>query len=247
MAPHATGTPPHGSGPSSPPGGSAPGGGASGAGGPESGGGAGFVVVREVEPGMREDMRYAGVRNFTGGVVDGYVEPVCLLARPAAEALRRAQRRLLPRGYALRVYDCYRPQRAVDRFVRWAREADGPGDLGAKAAHYPRVDRDRLIPEGYIAEKSGHSRGSTLDVTLEHLSGRAVDMGTPFDFFDPLSHTDAPEVTGTARANRRLLREVMAEQGFVNLPEEWWHFTHRPEAFPSTHFDFPVSVASVRP
>ncbi|MFD3541989.1 M15 family metallopeptidase [Streptomyces sp. NPDC058662] len=218
--------------------------GAGGVGGPPRGW---FVAVREVDPSVREDMRYAGARNFTGAVVDGYAEPVCLLTRPAAEALRRAQRRLLPRGYTLRVYDCYRPQRAVDRFVRWAREPDGPADLAAKAAHYPRVDRARLIPEGYIAEKSGHSRGSTLDVTLEHLSGRAVDMGTPFDFFDPRSHTDDPGAADTVRANRRLLRGVLAEQGFVNLPEEWWHFTHRPEAFPSTFFDFPVSVASLRP
>ncbi|MDX3540621.1 M15 family metallopeptidase [Streptomyces sp. MB09-01] len=207
----------------------------------------GFVALREVDPSVRQDMRYAGARNFTGGVVDGYEEPVCLLARPAAEALRRAQRGLLRRGYALRVYDCYRPQRAVDRFVRWAREADGPHDRAAKTEFYPNVERNRLIPEGYIAEKSGHSRGSTLDVTLEELSGRPVDMATAFDFFDPLSHTDDPRVTGAARAHRQLLKGVLAEQGFVNLPEEWWHFTYKPEAYPDTYFDFPVAVASVRP
>ncbi|MFG2992046.1 M15 family metallopeptidase [Streptomyces sp. NPDC048257] len=207
----------------------------------------GFVVLREVDPSIGQDMRYAGVRNFTGGVVDGYDEPECLLARPAAEALRRAQRRLLRRGYSLRVYDCYRPQRAVDRFVRWAGAADGPGDREAKAEFHPHVERSRLIPEGYIAERSGHSRGSTLDVTLVELPGREVDMGTPFDFFDPLSHTDDPRVTGAARANRQLLKRVLGEQGFVNLPEEWWHFTYRPEAYPDTYFDFPVAVAAVRP
>lgn len=217
---------------------------AGGAGGP---GPSGFVVLREVDPSVREDMRYAGARNFTGSVVDGYEEPVCLLARPAAEALRRAQRRLLRRGYSLRVYDCYRPQRAVDRFVRWARAADGPGDRERKAEFYPYVDRGRLIPDGYIAERSGHSRGSTVDVTLEELSGRAVDMGTAFDFFDPLSHTDDPRITGAARANRQLLKGALAREGFVNLPEEWWHFTLRPEAHPGTYFDFPVAVASVRP
>ncbi|WP_405829207.1 M15 family metallopeptidase [Streptomyces sp. NBC_00105] len=211
------------------------------------GSGPGFVALREVDPSVRQDMRYAGARNFTGGVVDGYEEPVCLLARPAAEALRRAQRGLLRRGYSLRVYDCYRPQRAVDRFVRWAREADGPDDRAAKAEFYPNVERSRLIPEGYIAEKSGHSRGSTLDVTLEELSGRPVDMATAFDFFDPLSHTDDPRVTGAARAHRQLLKGALAEQGFVNLPEEWWHFTYKPEAYPDTYFDFPVAVASVRP
>ncbi len=154
---------------------------------------------------------------------------------------------LLRRGYSLRVYDCYRPQRAVDRFVRWAGEEDGPQDMARKAEFYPRVERGRLIPDGYIAEKSGHSRGSTVDVTLVELSGREVDMGTAFDFFDPLSHTDDPRVTGAARANRQLLKRVLGGQGFVNLPEEWWHFTYKPEAYPDTYFDFPVAVAEVRP
>ncbi|OLZ59419.1 hypothetical protein AVW11_26445 [Streptomyces amritsarensis] len=207
----------------------------------------GFTALREVDPSIRQDMRYAGERNFTGAVVDGYEEPECLLARPAAEALRRAQRVLLRRGYSLLVYDCYRPQRAVDRFVQWARAEDGPQDVARKAEFYPRVERGRLIPEGYIAEKSGHSRGSTVDVTLVGLPGRDLDMGTAFDFFDPLSHTDDPRVTGAARANRQLLKRVLGEQGFVNLPEEWWHFTYRPEAYPDTYFDFPVAVAVVRP
>ncbi|MFE1827904.1 M15 family metallopeptidase [Streptomyces yangpuensis] len=207
----------------------------------------GFTALREVDPSIRQDMRYAGGRNFTGAVVDGYQEPECLLARPAAQALRRAQRVLLRRGYSLRVYDCYRPQRAVDRFVRWAREEDGPQDLARKAEFYPRVERGRLIADGYIAERSGHSRGSTVDVTLEDLSGREVAMGTAFDFFDPLSHTDDPRVTGAARANRQVLKRVLGEQGFVNLPEEWWHFTYEPEAYPDTYFDFPVAVAEVRP
>ncbi|MER5733803.1 M15 family metallopeptidase [Streptomyces sp. NPDC002138] len=204
-----------------------------------------FVALRAVDPTIRQEMRYAGPDNFTGAAVDGYEEPVCLLARPAAEALARAQRALLARGYALTVYDCYRPQRAVDRFVRWAGD---PADQGTKAVYYPRVEKDRLIPEGYIAARSGHSRGSTVDVGLVRLPlGRPVDFGTPFDFFDPLSHTDDPRVTGAARENRDLLRRVLADRGFVNLPEEWWHFTYRPEAFPDTYFDFPVSVGSVAP
>ncbi|WP_079026095.1 M15 family metallopeptidase [Streptomyces yangpuensis] len=207
----------------------------------------GFTALREVDPSIRQDMRYAGERNFTGAVVDGYEEPECLLARPAAEALRRAQRVLLRRDYSLRVYDCYRPQRAVDRFVRWARGEDGGEDLARKAEFYPRVERGRLIADGYVAERSGHSRGSTVDVTLEELPGREVDMGTPFDFFDPLSHTDDPRVTGAARANRQVLKRVLGAQGFVNLPEEWWHFTYKPEAYPDTYFDFPVAVAEVRP
>ncbi|GHB78682.1 D-alanyl-D-alanine dipeptidase [Streptomyces cirratus] len=205
--------------------------------------GPGFVALSDVDATIVQDVRYASARNFTGRPVAGYEEPVCLLARPAAEALRRAQRQLSRRGYGLLVYDCYRPQRAVDAFVRWAGDA---GDQSAKAEYYPRVDKARLIPEGYIAPMSGHSRGSTVDVTLVALpGGRALDMGTRFDFFDPLSHTDDPRVGVRAHANRELLGRALAAQGFVNLPEEWWHFTYRPEAFPDTYFDFPVSIASV--
>ncbi|MFD9307578.1 M15 family metallopeptidase [Streptomyces sp. NPDC060048] len=204
----------------------------------------GFTALARVDPTIRQDMRYATDHNFTGAVVDGYEEPVCLLSRPAAEALRRAQREVLRSGYSLMVYDCYRPQRAVDRFVRWA--GDG-ADQGTKAEFYPAVEKDRLIAEGYIAERSGHSRGSTVDVTLTDLRGEPVDMGTPFDFFDPLAHTDDPRVTGPARDHREVLRGALGAQGFVNLPEEWWHFTYRPEAFPDTYFDFPVSVAAVGP
>ncbi|WTS98355.1 M15 family metallopeptidase [Streptomyces sp. NBC_00096] len=202
----------------------------------------GFAALAEVDPGIGQEMRYATAHNFTGAVVDGYEEPVCLLARPAARALHRAQREALRRGYSLLVYDCYRPQRAVDRFVRWARDG---ADQRTKAEFYPQVAKDRLIPEGYIAEKSGHSRGSTVDVTLTDLDREPLDMGTPFDHFDPLAHTASPRVTGAAREHRELLGRLLGGQGFVNLPEEWWHFTYRPEAFPDTYFDFPVSVASV--
>ncbi|MEU5808231.1 M15 family metallopeptidase [Streptomyces sp. NPDC047718] len=207
-------------------------------------GATGFAVLADVDPTIGQDVRYATPHNFTGRAVDGYEEPACLLARPAAEALRRAQRALLVRGYSLLVYDCYRPQRAVDRFVQWAAD---PEDHGTKAEFYPRVDKARLIPDGYIAERSGHSRGSTVDVTLVRLPlRRAVDMGTPFDLFDPLSHTDDPRVPAAARANRQLLKRVLGAEGFVNLPAEWWHFTFESEAFPDTYFDFPVAVRSVR-
>ncbi|MFJ3924497.1 M15 family metallopeptidase [Streptomyces sp. NPDC090022] len=220
--------------------------------GPVPGGGGGaaekapvtFVALREVDPTVRQDMRYATARNVTGRVVDGYDEPVCLLTRPAAEALRRAQHGLLRQGYALTVYDCYRPQRAVDRFVRWARDEH---DQTTKPSYYPHVDKSSLIPDGYIAEKSGHSRGSTVDVGLVRLPDRPVDMGTSFDFFDPLSHTDHPATAPQPRRHRDLLRRSLGEQGFVNLPEEWWHFTYRPEVHPGTYFDFPVRSAAVRP
>ncbi|WP_308120577.1 M15 family metallopeptidase [Streptomyces bambusae] len=202
--------------------------------------------MRFVDASVGQDMRYAGGRNFTGAVVDGYDEAECLLARPAALALRRAQQGLLRRGYGLLVYDCYRPQRAVDRFVRWARDL---ADQRTKESYYPHVDKSLLIPHGYIAERSGHNRGSTVDVTLVRPAAgrRPVDMGTPFDFFDPLSHTDDPRVGPGAARHRRLLRESLAAEGFVNLPEEWWHFTYRPEPIPapSPPFDFPVRLASV--
>ncbi|MBW1602129.1 M15 family metallopeptidase [Streptomyces sp. JJ66] len=227
-----------------------------------------FVALAEVAPGVLEDIRYAGAHNFVGEPVDGYQEGVCLLTRDAARALARVQRAATARGYTLKVYDCYRPQRAVDRFVAWARDAH---DTRMKAEFYPRVAKDRLFAEGYIAERSGHSRGSTVDVTLvrlpvvparPYLPGEplvpcyaprglrfpdaSVDMGTGYDCFDRLAHTLSPHVTPRQRASRLLLRELMADGGFVNLPEEWWHFTYRDEPYPGRVFDFPVARASLR-
>ncbi|MFF4445430.1 M15 family metallopeptidase [Streptomyces sp. NPDC001502] len=226
-----------------------------------------FVALSSVDPTILQDMRYVRAHNFVGEPVDGYRQPLCILTRPAAEALHRAQVRLLRQGYSLKVYDCYRPQRAVDHFVRWAEDL---GDERRKAEFYPRVDKSRLFEDGYIAKKSGHSRGSTMDVTLvrlpalpaprprpgqesvpcyapraERYPDNSVDMGTGFDCFDTLSHTDDPRVQGAQRANRDLLRSALTAEGFVNLPEEWWHFTHKPELFPDTYFDFPVAHRSV--
>lgn len=231
-----------------------------------------FVALGSVDPTILQEMRYVRPHNFVGEPVDGYRRPVCILTRPAAEAMHRAQVRLLRQGYSLKVYDCYRPQRAVDHFVRWAKDL---GDERRKAEFYPRVEKSRLFEDGYIAEKSGHSRGSTMDVTLvrlpalpaprprpgqesvpcyapraERYPDNSVDMGTGFDCFDTLSHTDDPRVQGVQRANRDLLKSALTAEGFVNLPEEWWHFTHKPELFPDTYFDFPVahrSVAGRRP
>ncbi|MFD7894957.1 M15 family metallopeptidase [Streptomyces sp. NPDC059743] len=226
-----------------------------------------FVALRSVAPTIIQEMRYLTPHNFLGEPVDGYRQPVCIVTRSTAEALRRAQFRLLRQGYSLKVYDCYRPQRAVDHFVRWAKDLQ---DERMKAEFYPRVDKSRLFEDGYIAEKSGHSRGSTVDLTLvklpalptrpylpgetlapcygpkaERFPDNSVDMGTGFDCFDTLSHTDDPRVEGEQRANRQLLKAALAEAGFTNLPEEWWHFTHKPETFPDTYFDFPVAWRSV--
>ncbi|MFE6412341.1 M15 family metallopeptidase [Streptomyces sp. NPDC057837] len=226
-----------------------------------------FVALRSVDPTILQEMRYFTPHNFVGERIDGYVQPACLLTRPAADALHRAQRKLLRRGYTLKVYDCYRPQRAVDHFVRWAQDLD---DQAMKGEFYPNVDKTRLFSDGYIAEKSGHSRGSTLDVTLvrlpaeptrpyrpgeplvpcvapqeERFPDNSADMGTGFDCFDTLSHTLDPRVQGIQRANRLLLKSTLEGQGFVNLPEEWWHYTFKPEPYPDTYFDFPVSRRSL--
>lgn len=195
-----------------------------------------WVDVPGLVPGIETEIRYAGRSNFVGEVIDGYHAPRCLLTEPAAEALACAQRRLELRGLGLRVYDCYRPQRAVDHFVRWVADLS---DQRTKQTHYPHVDKAELFDAGYIARRSGHSRGSTVDLTLV-ARGVPLDMGTSFDFFDPASHTDSPSVADTARRNRSLLRAAMEECGFENLPEEWWHYTLRDEPFPDRYFDVPV-------
>lgn len=198
----------------------------------------GFVDVTLVEPTIRVELRYAGADNFVGRPVDGYRQPRVVLTRPAAQALARAQEALAPFGLGLLVYDGYRPQRAVDHFVRWGRDL---ADQRTKAEYYPRVDKARLFAEGYIAERSGHSRGSTVDLTLVELaSGRPLDMGSPWDFFDPLSWPQAEGVPAAARAHRLLLRNLLVAQGFRPYDQEWWHFTLENEPFPTDYFDFPI-------
>ncbi|MFF9392347.1 M15 family metallopeptidase [Streptomyces griseoluteus] len=226
-----------------------------------------FVALSTVDPTIIQEMRYFTPHNFVGERIDGYLRPICVLTRPAAEALHQAQRQLLRHGYSLKVYDCYRPQRAVDHFVRWAEDL---GDEAMKAEFYPNVDKTRLFADGYIAEKSGHSRGSTMDLTIVRLPalptrpytpGRplvpcfapkqqrfpdnSLDMGTGFDCFDPLAHTLDPRIQGRQRANRLLLKHTLEKLGFVNLAEEWWHYTYQPEPYPNTYFDFPVAWKSL--
>ncbi len=195
-----------------------------------------FVDTAAVVPGLVVDMRYVGTRNFVGARVDGYEAPVCVLTRQAATALAAVQRDLKPRGLGLKVFDCYRPVRAVRHFVRWARDPDN----STKAEYYPHVAKTHLFREGYIAERSGHSRGSTVDLTLVSLTDhRELDMGTPFDFLSPQSGQDA-KVSADVRANRKLLADAMRSRGFIPYDKEWWHFTLRNEPFPDSYFDFPV-------
>ncbi|MGD9620067.1 MAG: M15 family metallopeptidase [Mycolicibacterium sp.] len=226
-----------------------------------------FVALQDVDPTILQEIRYFTPHNFTGDPVDGYAAPMCILTRAAAEALARAQQDFLESGYTLKVYDCYRPQRAVDDFVGWAANLD---DQTMKPEFYPRVDKSALFADGYIAERSGHSRGSTFDVTIVPLPvgqtppyfpgqplvdcaapepvrfpDNSVDMGTGFDCFDTLANTFDDRVAGDQAKNRLLLLEGLQRQGFVNYDKEWWHFTLRVEPYPYTYFNFPVDPRSV--
>jgi D-alanyl-D-alanine dipeptidase len=182
-------------------------------------------------------MRYAGSHNFVGRPIEGYQAPRCLLTQSAAAALAEVARDLAPRGLRIKVFDCYRPTRAVTNFVRWARDI---GDAAGKAEFYPDVDKRTLFRDGYIASRSRHSRGSTADLTLAQADGRELDMGTPFDFFSPKSWAADRNISVEARANRVLLATAMRRRGFRPYEKEWWHFTLSHEPFPETFFDFPV-------
>lgn len=198
------------------------------------------MSLDRVDPTIRQDIRYHGPHNFVGRPIAGYREPLCVLTRQAADALRRAQALARAGGHGLRVYDCYRPRRAVDDIVAWGRDL---GDQRTKAVYYPRVDKAALFDEGYLGVPSAHSRGSTVDVTLDG----PLDMGTRFDYFDPLSHTTNRRITGAARGNRLLLRRYLTSAGFVNYDQEWWHYRLADEAYPRVSFDFPVARDALSP
>jgi len=228
---------------------------------------AGFVSLKAEVPSIKVEMRYLTYHNFIGRPIRGYRDPLCIVTRETAEALFEAQTRVRRQGYTLKVYDCYRPQRAVDDFVAWGKRLD---DQRMKAEFYPRVDKRNVFKDGYIATKSGHSRGSTVDLTLvrrpaarqeryhrgdklrdcalprsKRFRDNSIDMGTGYDCFDPLSHPFNGRVTGKQRANRLKLRRAMVAQGFKGLETEWWHFTLRGERYEDRYFDFPVSRASL--
>ena len=196
-----------------------------------------LVDAGAIVPGLVANIRYAGSHNFVGRPINGYRAPRCLLTQPAANALAEVARDLAARGLVIKVFDCYRPARAVADFVRWARD---PRDQAAKAEFYPDVDKRTLFRDGYIASHSGHSRGSTADLTLARADGTELNMGTPFDFFSPRSWTAASSVTAEQHANRMRLAAAMRRRGFRGYPKEWWHFTLRNEPFPGTYFDVPV-------
>jgi D-alanyl-D-alanine dipeptidase len=197
-----------------------------------------FVDAASVAPGLLVEARYATAHNFVGVPIDGYERPICYLTRPAAAALALVVKDLAPHGLTLKAYDCYRPERAVAHFVRWARDL---GDVKMKSEFYPQVDKRTLFRDGYIAAHSGHSRGSTIDLTLARRDGgEPLDMGTPFDFFSPRSWPSDRHVDAAAQANRAMLAHAMQRRGFRPYDKEWWHFTLRNEPYPETYFDFPV-------
>ncbi len=203
-----------------------------------------FVLLSEAIPDAILEIRYYSTYNFVGERIDGYEEPLALLTKEAASALRKVSDELVSKGYRLKIYDAYRPQRAVTHFMNWALDA---GDTKMKEYFYPELEKNVLFPQGYIAEHSGHSRGSTVDLTLFDMkTEKEVDMGGNFDYFGELSHPDYKNITDEQYANRMLLRETMIKHGFKPLPEEWWHFTLESEPYPETYFTFPINSDSVK-
>lgn len=198
----------------------------------------GFVYVQERIPDVVLEMRYAENNNFIGKPITGYNKPVAILSKPAAEALKLVQQELKNQGFCLKIFDAYRPQQAVNEFITWARD---PEDTLRKQEFYPEVDKRNLFNYGYISTRSGHSRGSTIDLTLvDANTGKEVDMGGSYDFFGDISHHNNSDITPEQKQNRELLKNVMAKHGFYPYMQEWWHYTFRPEPFPETYFDFPV-------
>ena len=224
----------------------------------------GFARLSEVAPEIAREIRYTTAFNFVGAPIDGYLAPECILTDEAAAALQRAAAELARRDLGLKVYDCYRPQQAVDHFIRWIRR---PDDQAMKTAFYPDEPKHTLVHQGYISTRSGHSRGSTVDLTLVRLpaaervrthfpadslaprcdvpyAGRLdehdLDMGTAYDCLSPLAATASAAVSAEARANRRTLVGAMSRAGFRNYAKEWWHFTLRGEPHTGQYFDFPV-------
>ncbi len=220
-----------------------------------------FVEIREVIPDAIMDIRYFSEHNFVGARVDGYKAPMCYLTREAAQA--RVQADIAPFGFGIKIYDCFRPQRAVDHFARWAEDVQ---NVATQKEFYPTVDKRHLFRDGYIADRSGHSRGSTVDLSIvelppakqpqfilgvteqkecflpegERFADNSIDMGTGFDCFDELSHPENPALNTRQRLNRLLLKTLMEKHGFRHYDKEWRHFTLADEPFPDTYFDFVV-------
>ena len=197
-----------------------------------------FVYLLDLEPSIKIELRYFSNNNFIGQPIDGYHRSTIIVSKPTAIALQKVQNDLEKKGLGLKIFDAYRPQQAVNHFVRWAKVLN---DTLMKQSYYPDVPKSELFKRGYIASKSGHSRGSTVDLTLIDLdTGNELDMGSPYDFFGVQSHPFYKKITDKQRKNRMLLRRVMLKNVFKPYENEWWHFTLRDEPFPNQYFDFPV-------
>ena len=198
----------------------------------------GFVYLAEAVPDAILEIRYYSTYNFVGERINGYERPVAMLTKEAAKALREVSDELVSKGYRLKIYDAYRPQRAVTHFENWAKDLN---DTRMKEYFYPELDKSVHFEQEYIMSKSGHSRGSTVDLTLFDMkTEKEADMGGTFDYFGLLSHPDYKQITEEQYNNRMLLREAMLNHGFKPLDTEWWHFTLKDEPYPDTYFDFPV-------
>ena len=198
----------------------------------------GFVYVESVIPNIQYNLRYAGSNNFIGEPIDGYEREVVILTQAATSALKKVHDELNGFGLSIIIYDSYRPQQSVDHFIRWARDLD---DKMMKPRFYPDVEKRNLFKEEYIASRSGHSRGSTLDISIVDLKTcESLDMGSPFDFFGKESWVANTALSVVQRSNRALLQSIMKKYGFRNYAKEWWHFTLNSEPFPKTYFNFPV-------
>jgi D-alanyl-D-alanine dipeptidase len=198
----------------------------------------GFVFLDEALPGIRWDAKYATWDNFTGKPVDGYEVNRIVGTHALAAALLVAQKQAAELGAGLLLWDGYRPQRAVDRFVQWSRE---PEDGRTKSKHYPNINRSDMIPKGYVAARSGHSRGGAIDLTLYRTAANElVPMGGDFDLMDAVSHHGAEGIKPAETENRWLLRSIMESSGFNSYEYEWWHYSLKNEPYPDTYFDFPI-------
>ena len=197
----------------------------------------GFVYIAEEIPGIKEEIRYAGNHNFLGRPVDGYAAAKSVCTCEAVQALKKAAEAFAADGYTLLIYDAYRPQRAVDHFVRWSLDLQ---DVAAKAEFYPTLNKADLFELGYIARRSGHSRGSTIDLTLLDREGKLLDVGGEFDWFSPISGHGYEDLTPQQKQNRLYLKETMEAVGFSPYSEEWWHYRLTEEPYPDTYFDFPI-------
>ncbi|BBI34215.1 M15 family metallopeptidase [Cohnella abietis] len=198
----------------------------------------GFVYMDEVIPAAKSEIRYYSDYNFVGKRIDGYKAPIAILASDAAKALKAVSDEVEKKGYTLLIYDAYRPQKAVNHFIRWAKDSK---DTKMKDIFYPAVDKTKVFKLGYVASKSGHSRGGTVDLTIiDKKTGEIVDMGSPYDFFGDISSHGTKLITSEQTANRNILKNAMVKHGFRLYSKEWWHYTLNKEPFPNKYFDFDV-------